>query len=155
MTNPEEIIFESPASDPDDKIWLEQGQKLLEGSFDSVHDAAKSFLTGLEIITGIYLGILGFADFIPDNIDFAVKIIFLIPLILWLIAIYCTLQVLMIKKLSINIHAPDDMRDKIQQLLLEKQSSMKWVFDTFMIGLIAVFFAIYTTHISVKESYNI
>ncbi|MGA1840642.1 MAG: hypothetical protein ACMUIU_08455 [bacterium] len=139
MPDPEEIIFESPASDPEDKIWLEQGQKLLEGSFDAVHDAAKSFLTGLEIITGIYLGILGFADFIPDNMNFAVKIIFLIPLILWLIAIYCTLQVLMSKKLTINIHAPDDIRDKIQQLLLEKQRHMKWAFGTFSIGLIAVF----------------
>jgi hypothetical protein len=137
MPEKKDIIYDSPQLEPDDEFWLEHGKKMLEESIGSVRDAAKSMMTGLGLLKGIYLGILGFADYIPKTMPIYLKSLFIIPLIFWLVALYHCMQVLMTKRLYINIHSPDDIRQKSENVLLEKQASLHWAYGSLSLGIIA------------------
>ncbi len=137
MADRDDIIYDSPPSEPDDEFWLEQGKKMIEESFGSVRDAAKSLITGLGLLKAIYLGILGFADFIPEAMPLAQKSLFIIPLLFWLSALYYCLRVMMTRELNINLHSPDDIRNKSEIALKEKQKSLQLAFWMLTIGLIA------------------
>ena len=78
-SEPEEIIYDSEPSKPDDDFWLEQGRRLLTESFVAVSAAANALMTALGVLQGIYLGILGFAKFIPEEWSVTRKAAFILP----------------------------------------------------------------------------
>lgn len=135
----DEIIYDSAESGPDDDFWLEQGKKLVEDSITAIREAAKALMTGLGLIQGIYLGILGFADFIPKSMPLLQKSVFILPLLFWLISLYDSLQVMMTQQFNIILYSPDDIREKSQQVLLYKQKKLKGAFLTLAIGLVLAF----------------
>jgi hypothetical protein len=143
MPNENEKIYDSPPSEPDDDFWLEQGKQMIEGSFEAVQEAAKALMTGLGLLQSIYLGILGFADYIPKTLSLPVKTIFLLPLVLWLLALHSCLQVMMTKRLDINLFSPDDIRSNYNQVLRDKQKHLKSGFWELTIGLIVAFLLLF------------
>ena len=137
MSDDDEVIYDSAPSGHDDDFWLEQGRKLVEGSVDAVQDAAKSLMTGLGLLKAIYLGILGFADFIPKNLHIVYQILFIVPFVFWLTALYFSLIVMMTKKIELNLHSPDDIRKALRDVLLEKQKYVMWGFVMLTAGIVA------------------
>lgn len=137
MPNENEKIYDSGPSKPSDSFWLKQGEKMVEESLASIRGAAKSLMTGLGLLKGIYLGILGFADFVPATLPLPVKGLFILPLLFWLGALYCCLCVMMTKEYEVNLHSPDDIREKSQATLKSKQGSLVCAFWLLAIGLIA------------------
>ena len=135
MKDKKEIIYDSADPDPNDEFWLEQGKKMVEGSLSALQDAAKSLITGLGLLKAFYIGILGFAEYIPKNMPIMYKSLFLIPLLFWLAALYSCLQVMMTRRLDIILCSPDDIRKKFTEVLLEKQSSLKWAYWLLTIGI--------------------
>jgi hypothetical protein len=138
-SEPEEIIYDSEPSKPNDDFWLEQGRRLLTESFAAVSAAANSLMTALGVLQGIYLGILGFAKFIPEEWSVTRKAVFILPLLLWLVALYLSLQVAMTRKVEVYFHSPDDIRQKSNQLLKEKQRRLEWAFWLLTLGLLTAF----------------
>lgn len=136
MPNENEKIYDSPPSKPTDTFWLKQGEKMLKDSLPSIREAAKSLMTGLGLLKAIYLGILGFAEFVPKTMPLPYKALFISPLLLWLCALYCCLCVMMTKEYKINLHSPDDIREKSQSQLKAKQKSLQLAFWLLAIGLI-------------------
>lgn len=150
MPENKEIIYESAESEPDDEFWLEQGKKMREESLCAVREAAKALITGLGLLKGIYLGILGFADYVPKEIPLSYKSLFIIPLFFWLIALYHSLEVMMTKRLDINLLSPDDIRQKSEKMLLEKHSSLQCSYWTLTIGvLIAILLLIFRQYFEI------
>ena len=143
MPNENEKIYDSPPSEPDDDFWLEQGKKMIEGSFGAVQEATKSLMTGLGLLQSIYLGILGFADYIPKTLSLPVKTIFLLPLLFWLLALYSCLQVMMTKRLDITLFSPDDIRSNYNRVLRDKQKNLKSGFWELTIGLVVAFLLLF------------
>jgi hypothetical protein len=139
MTDENEVIYESPSSEPDDEFWLEQGKKMVEDSIGAVRDAAKALITGLGLLKGIYLGILGFARFIPESMSLPLKSFFIVPLLFWLISVYSCLQVMMTKQLEVNLRSPDDIRQTSETVLKEKQKNLQSAFWTLALGLVVAF----------------
>ena len=136
MSEEEEKIYESGPEEPDDDLWLEHGKKMVEESLPAVRDAAKSLMTGLGLLKGIYLAILGFSVFLPKTMSTPVKLLFIAPLLLWLGAVYNCLRVMMTQKLDINLRSPDDIREKSQSQLSEKQRSLQKAFWLLAAGLV-------------------
>ena len=66
---------DSPPADPEHLFWLEQGRRMLTDSVSltAVREAAKSMMTGLGAMQTIYIGVLGFADFVPKTMDLPLK----------------------------------------------------------------------------------
>jgi hypothetical protein len=61
-------VYESAPSEPDDDFWLEQGRKMVADSLPTVRTAAASLTTAIGVLQGIYLGVLGFAKFVPETL---------------------------------------------------------------------------------------
>jgi hypothetical protein len=139
MITEQQEIIESAPSETDDDFWLDQGKKMVEGSLASVREAAKSLLTGLGVLQGIYLGILGFAEFIPKTMPILQKSLFIIPLLCWLMALYQSLQVMMTLVFNVHLHSPDDIRMMSDTMLKEKQGKLKWAFWFLTLGLVMAF----------------
>lgn len=140
MENKEEKIYESEASQADDDFWMEQGRKMVEMSLGAVLEGAKSLLTGLGLMISVYLGILGFADFIPKSSSILIKAIFVLPLLIWLYAVRFCLRVIMTKELSLNPFSPDEIQKRYENLLREKEEDLILGFRCLSVGLILTMF---------------
>jgi hypothetical protein len=77
----DEDIPDSPRDNPEHLFWLEQGRKMLTDSVSLtvVRAAATSLMTGLGAMQAIYIGVLGFADFIPKEMKLPTKWFFAAP----------------------------------------------------------------------------
>jgi hypothetical protein len=136
MTEEEVKVYESGPEQPDDDFWLGHGKKMVEESLPAVRDAAKSLMTGLGLLQGIYLAILGFSDFLAKSMSREVKFLFIAPLLLWLGAVYNCLHVMMTQRLDINLSSPDDIREQSRSQLIAKQKSLRWAFGLLAAGLV-------------------
>lgn len=139
MPQADDEIFDSPPSDPEDAIWLEQGKLMLTESMESMRSAANGLLTALGLLETIYLGIIGFAKFIPETCPLTTQMLFFIPLLLWLLAIYFCVLVLLTKRLEIRLLAPREIKTLSNQILHARQRYLLLAFWTLAVGLLAAF----------------
>ncbi|MBN1349381.1 hypothetical protein JXJ21_08225 [candidate division KSB1 bacterium] len=138
MSDKNEIILESPPSQPGDDFWLEQGQKMVEKSPENVKEAAKAIIQGLGLLQSIYLAILGFSGFMPPGEPFYIKAVFLLPLVLWLFALYLSLGVLLTEATKINLFSPEEIREDFNKTLLAKQKELMNSYWALSAGLFVV-----------------
>src|SRR5437588_731992 len=90
--NQSEIIYDSPPSGADDDLWLAHGAKILDESVPGVRGAASELIKALGMLQTVYLGILGFAKFIPENMEVYNKALFVVPIVPWVLATYYCLR---------------------------------------------------------------
>ena len=118
-------IYDSPSSDPMDAFWLEQGKKLIEDSVGAITDGTKSMLTVVGLLKGIYIGIIGFADYIPKALPLIYKSLYLLPLLFWLVALHFYVNVLSTRKVNFNIYNPGEIKNEYFEILSRKQRNFK------------------------------
>ena len=134
-----ETIYDSPPSESDDDLWLAHGAKMLEDSVPGVHNAASELLKALGLLQTVYLGILGFAKFIPENMEIRNKALFVVPIVPWIIATYYGLRVLKTEIVKLNLRSPSDIREKAAELLEAKQRYLEVAFALLIAGIIFAF----------------
>jgi hypothetical protein len=134
-----EIIYDSPPSETDDDLWLAQGAKMLEESVPGVRNAASELIKALGLLQTVYLGILGFAKFIPENMEVYNKALFILPIVPWVVAIYYCLRVMKTDIVRINLRSPSDIREKATTLLEDKQSNLENAFILLIAGIVMAF----------------
>ena len=134
-----ETIYQSAPSEPDDDFWLEQANKLIVESLPAVRAAAASLMTGLGALQGIYLGMLGFAKFVPETAELWMKALFLAPLLCWMLGLYQCLKVVKTEELRLYRNAPDSIRRELGELAKEKQRELDLAFYWMLGGLLAAF----------------
>ena len=139
MSENNEKIFHSPVSDPDDDFWLAHGKQIIIESLPAVRSAANSVITALGFIQAIYLGMLGFGEFIPKEIPWNVKALFFIPLLLWLVSLYFCISVVMTGKMEIVLYSPEDIKDQSLNFTRKKQRALRWGFIFMATGLLGAF----------------
>jgi len=135
----EEIIYDSPPSETDDDVWLAQGAKMLEESVPGVRNAASELIKALGLLQTVYLGILGFAKFIPENMEVYNKALFIVPIVPWVVATYYCLRVMKTDIVRINLRSPTDIREKATTLLEDKQSNLENAFILLIAGIVMAF----------------
>lgn len=134
-----EVIYESPASEVDDELWLAHGAKMLEDSVPGVRGAASGLLTAAGMLQTVYLGILGFAKFIPEEMAVHNKALFVVPLVPWVLSTYYCLRVMKTDVLRINLRSPSDIREKAAGLLGRKQHQLEVAFAWLIAGIVLAF----------------
>jgi hypothetical protein len=137
--NENEIIYDSPPSESDDDLWLAHGAKMLEDSVPGVRSAASELIKALGLLQTVYLGILGFAKFIPENMEVYNKALFIVPMIPWIIATYYCLRVMKTEVVKLNLRSPSDIREKATELLEEKQHHLEIAFVFLIAGIVFAF----------------
>jgi hypothetical protein len=135
----DEDIPDSPRDNPEHLFWLEQGRKMLTDSVSLtvVRAAATSLMTGLGAMQAIYIGVLGFADFIPKEMKLPTKWFFAAPPMLWLMALYLCLKVLKTEGMEVRLKAPNEIRNRLQDLVRDKQHDLDVAFWLLLGGLMA------------------
>lgn len=136
MSERNEKIFDSAAPGLDDAFWLAHGRQMIGESLPAVRSAANAMITAVGVMAAIYLGILGFDNFVSGTMSFWYGALFAIPLLVWLGAIYCCVAVMMTRKLAVFLYSPDDIREKSLKLVLTKQRQLQWGYWLFVIGLV-------------------
>ena len=135
-------------SPPDDKSLFryemhtlpsEIGERVGIDSLPAVRAAAASLMTGLGALQGIYLGMFGFAKFVPETAELWMKALFLAPLLCWLTGLYECLKVAKTEELSIYRNSPEDIRRELGDLAKEKQRELDLAFYWMLGGLLAAF----------------
>jgi hypothetical protein len=96
-------------------------------------------MTGLGALQGIYLGMLGFAKFVPDTAALGLKAMFLAPLLCWMAGLYQCLKVAKTEELRLYRHSPEDIRQTLAKLAKEKQRELDLAFYWMLGGLLAAF----------------
>ena len=134
-----ERIYDSPASEPDDELWLAHGAKMVEDSVPGVRGAASELIKVLGMLQTVYLGILGFAKFIPEDMEVYNKALFIVPLVPWVFATYYCLRVLKTEIIRINLRSPSDIRERASGLLVEKQRHLETAFVLLIAGIVFAF----------------
>lgn len=134
-----EVIYDSPASSPDDDLWLAHGAKMIEDSVPALRTAATELIKALGMLMTVYLAILGFAKFIPENMEVYNKALFVVPIVPWVFAIYYSLRVLKTDLLSVNLRSPSDIREKAAALLEAKQHHLDTAFVLLIAGIVVAF----------------
>ncbi|MBA3322348.1 MAG: hypothetical protein H0T45_13015 [Pyrinomonadaceae bacterium] len=134
-----ETIYDSPPSEPDDDLWLAHGAKMLEDSVPDVQNAASELLKALGLLQTVYLGILGFAEFIPEDMEIRNKALFVIPIVPWIIATYYGLRVMKTEIVKLNLRSPSDIRERATELLEAKQRHLEVAFALLIAGIIFAF----------------
>jgi len=137
--NQSEIIYDSPPSGADDDLWLAHGAKILDESVPGVRGAASELIKALGMLQTVYLGILGFAKFIPENMEVYNKALFVVPIVPWVLATYYCLRVMKTEIVKINLRSPSDIREKASSLLEEKQRHLEIAFALLIAGIVLAF----------------
>jgi hypothetical protein len=139
MSEDNEIIYDSPTSVPEDDFWLEHGKQMVTESLPAIRSAANALIMAVGVMEAIYMGILGFGEFIPTTLLFLQKIVFATPLLIWLGSIYCCIGVVMTRELEIYLYSPEEIKNKSTAFVIEKQRQLKWGFWLLVVGLVAAF----------------
>ena len=71
------------------------------------------------------------------------KAFFVAPMILWLLALYLCITIVMAKKFPVFTNSPSDIRDKTMQLVMQKQNQLQWAFGLLAAGLLVAFALFY------------
>ena len=137
--NQSEIIYDSPPSGADDDLWLAHGAKILDESVPGVRGAASELIKALGMLQTVYLGILGFAKFIPESMEVYNKALFVVPIVPWVLATYYCLRVMKTEIVKINLRSPSDIREKASSLLEEKQRYLEIAFALLIAGIVLAF----------------
>jgi hypothetical protein len=127
-------VYDSGPEQPDDEFWLAQGRKMVEDSLPAVREAAKALMTGLGVLQGIYVAILGFGD-LAKNMSPPAAGLFALPLLAWLIAMHSCLSVMKTKERTLNLFSPEEIRGNHEQTLKDKQQSLTYAFWELTVGL--------------------
>ena len=131
----QETIYDSGPRDPNDDFWLGQGRKAVEDSLPAVREAAKALMTGLGVLQGIYVAILGFGD-LAKEVTWPAAGLFALPLVAWLVALHSCLSVMKTKAYALNLLAPEEIREHHAQVLKDKQRRLTYAFWELTAGLV-------------------
>ncbi|KKG01774.1 hypothetical protein [Methanosarcina mazei] len=111
----EEIPVETAEPNP---FWKQNAEKLVGESISSVEDSAKQFIAITGLLQGIYFHAITFSD-IREEVTYSV-LIYVAPLLLWLLSLIFAMLVLFRKKYSININSSRNSKETFERIATEK-----------------------------------
>ncbi len=96
-------------------FWKKNAEKLVGESISVVEDTAKQFVVVTGLLQGIYFHAIAFSD-IRQAEGYSV-LIYLTPLVLWLLSLVFAVMVLFRKRYEININSTSDSKEKFEEMV--------------------------------------
>jgi hypothetical protein len=108
----EEVSIVTPEPNP---FWKKNAEKLVGESISAVEDTAKQFVVVTGLLQGIYFHTIAFSDIRQENgYSF---LIYLAPLVLWLLSLVFAVMVLFRKKYELNINSTSDSKKIFEEMV--------------------------------------
>ncbi|HWQ47939.1 MAG TPA: hypothetical protein VN414_03145 [Methanosarcina sp.] len=108
----EDIPFVTAEPNP---FWKKNAEKLVGESISVVEDTAKQFVVVTGLLQGIYFHAIAFSDM--KGAEGYSILIYLAPLVLWLLSLVFAVMVLFRKKYEININSTSDSKGKFEEMV--------------------------------------
>jgi len=108
----EEIPFVPVEPNP---FWKKNAEKLVVESISAVEDTAKQFVVVTGLLQGIYFHAIAFSD-IKGAEGYSV-LIYLAPLVLWLLSLIFAVMVLFRKKYELNINSTSNSKKVFEDMV--------------------------------------
>lgn len=99
-------------------FWKKNAEKLVGESVSVVEDTAKQFVTITGLLQGVYFHAIAFSD-IRQAEGYSV-LIYLAPLVLWLLSLIFAVLVLFRRRYEINIKSTSDSKEKFEEMVNTK-----------------------------------
>jgi len=96
-------------------FWKKNAEKIVGESISVVEDTAKQFVVVTGLLQGIYFHAIAFSD-IKQAEGYSV-LIYLAPLVLWLLSLLFAVMVLFRKRYEININSTRDSKKKFEDMV--------------------------------------
>lgn len=109
----EEEIHFVPAEP--NSFWKKNAEKLVGESISVMEDTAKHFVTVTGLLQGIYFHAIAFSDM--RGAEGYSVLIYLAPLVLWLLSLVFAVMVLFRKRYEININSTSDSKEKFEEMV--------------------------------------
>jgi uncharacterized membrane protein len=132
-------------------FWKRNSEKLVGESISSVEDTAKQFVAVTGLLEGIYFHAITFSD--VRHVVGSSILIYVAPLVLWLLSLTFAVMVLFRKKYDININSSRDSKEKFEKILEGKYQLLQISGVFLIISFVALIFAV--LHYMGIDSYNI
>jgi len=121
-------------------FWKQNAEKLVGESISSLEDSAKQFIAITGLLQGIYFHAITFSDVRKES-AYSV-LIYIAPLLLWLLSLIFAMLVLFRKKYGININSSRDSKETFEKIAKGKyqfiQISSLFLILSFIALIIAV-----------------
>jgi len=111
-TDEEEIPFVPVEPNP---FWKKNAEKLVGESISAVEDTAKQFVVVTGLLQGIYFHAIAFSDM--KGAEGYSVLIYMAPLVLWLLSLIFAVMVLFRKKYEININSTSDSKKVFEDMV--------------------------------------
>lgn len=108
----EEIHFVPAEPNP---FWKKNAEKLVGESISAVEDTAKQFVVVTGLLQGIYFHAIAFSD-MKEAEGYSV-LIYLAPLVLWLLSLTFAVVVLFRKRYEININSTSNSKKVFEDMV--------------------------------------
>ncbi|HII00238.1 TPA: hypothetical protein HA351_00835 [Methanosarcinaceae archaeon] len=99
-------------------FWKQNAEKLVGESISSMEDSAKQFIAITGLLQGIYFHAITFSD-VREGPAYSV-LIYVAPLLLWLLSLIFAMLVLFRKKYGININSSRDSKENFEKIAAGK-----------------------------------
>lgn len=96
-------------------FWKKNAEKLVAESISAVEDTAKQFVVVTGLLQGIYFHAIAFSD-IKGAEGYSV-LIYLAPLVLWLLSLIFAVMVLFRKKYELNINSTSNSKKVFEEMV--------------------------------------
>ena len=106
------------------EFWLENARSLLKDSIKSIEDTAKQIIAVSGILEGIYFHAIAYSE-IRSCINLGAGILYLLPLALWLIAIYFAIKVFSPRVYETNIGSDTESKETFMQMVCYKHKKLR------------------------------
>ncbi len=96
-------------------FWKKNAEKIVGESISVVEDTAKQIVAVTGVLQGIYFHAITFSDM--KKAEGYSVLIYLAPLILWLLSLIFALMVLLRKRYKININSTSNSKEKFEEMV--------------------------------------
>ncbi len=122
-------------------FWTGIIKDFFRQSINSIESAAKQIITITGIVTGIYFHAITFTDIRKEATTLA-GIIYVLPIILWLLSLIFSFKVLNPKVYLMSFTTEEIAKENYRLLSKKKYSQYRYAYQLFLVGIAAVALAL-------------
>ncbi len=119
VTNEPPIIVPDP-----EPFWRENAKKIVGESIANIDETAKQLIVVISVLVGLYFHAISFSD-LRLNINGLMIILFLMPIVLWLLSLLSSVWVLTPISYRVNIRSSKNSKETFEEMVKLKYFRLK------------------------------
>lgn len=137
-----QVTDEPPIIVPEpNPFWKKNAESLVGGSIEAMEDTAKQIIVLTGLLEGLYFHAITFSD-LRGALEGFMLVVYLAPLVLWLVSLSFAMLTLSRKDYDININSSSDSKKVFEAIVENKYYRLKmaevFLFASFIPLIIAV-----------------